>query len=91
MTKKELRERLYDYWQHSKGGLVGVDIWQKCPYTAVCVRIGGAFTYGFAKVQYPDTWDSQYGADLAVKKALADIVKHLPDDILADIEVLLEE
>ena len=54
---------------------------QKRPYTCIVVTL----TYenekytgtGFAKVQYPDTWNKAYGVELCVKKALADIARQI--------------
>lgn len=89
MTKKELRERLYQYWKNETSGLVITEVWQKRPNTAACVKIAGFIGFGFAKVAHPDEWNCQYGTRLAVKKAIASIVKHLLTDECESIEALL--
>lgn len=58
-----------------------IEVWQKKPYTAVhvSVRYNGAYyrEYDFAKVQYPDKWDAEYGKQLAIRKACAAIAKRI--------------
>ena len=69
-----------------------VTTWQKCPNTAVEVayyqtnatatgrQYCSYYDYGFAKVTYPDTWDAQYGVDLAARKALAGIARQIVEE-----------
>lgn len=96
--KREIQEKLVALWKLDDYELeslwaqglesLDVDIWQKCPNTAVEViyqQVGGPvpqryYAYGFAKVQYPDKWDANKGIDLAVRKALASITRQIVKD-----------
>ena len=93
VNKREIQEKLWALWKLGKEGLSqcfqdGGDwldwiVWQKKPNTAVRVIYHGKQSYydfGFTKVQYPDTWDAQYGIDLAVKKALAGIARQIVEE-----------
>jgi len=60
--------------------VVSNETWQKRPYTAVRITTigldGREYTdAGFAKVNYPDRWDADYGIELATRKAIAAISK----------------
>lgn len=56
-------------------------VWQERPYTAVDIALpweGHIYqSYGWAKVQYPDRWDADYGRQLAIRKACAAIAKQI--------------
>ena len=77
-------EELKKQWGQGQESL-SVIAWQKKPNTAVQVSYiprqwrGEAYPcdYGFAKVRYPDKWDTDKGIDLAVKKALASIARQI--------------
>lgn len=48
--------------------MVEIDtMFEGAPYTDI----------GFAKIQYPDRWNSQYGITLCVNKALASIARKI--------------
>ncbi len=56
-------------------------VWQKRPWTMVNVRVdfrGEVWEdFAFAKANWPDDWDSDYGVELATKKAIADIARSI--------------
>jgi hypothetical protein len=58
-----------------------VEYFQKPPYTMALLTvfdINGDFAkdyLGFAKVSWPDRWSAEYGRELALKKAVADLVR----------------
>ena len=72
MGKKELRRQLLEEIQ-------SVSCFQLCPNTfaEVVVRHDGTThrALGFAKVQWPDRWDSDYGIKMAVRKQIARIAR----------------
>ena len=74
--RNNLIEQLRENIVHQK-------IYQKQPWTMVEIDViyeGHPYTdIGFAKVQYPDKWDAQYGVDLCVNKALASIARTIMD------------
>jgi hypothetical protein len=83
--RKALVERLFEAW-HKDGqrdpefNVYSEMYAQRCPYTCVLVHIGRGrgnvgSSFGFSKCKWPDVFDAQYGIDLAVKKAIAYIVK----------------
>ena len=72
MTRRELRKQV----EELLGKLVrDRTVYQRQPWTFVLlkVQVDGELreVYDFAKVQYPDRWDADYGAKLAEKKAIA--------------------
>ena len=79
MDRKELIDLLVE--KAKSAGCEGERfMWQKQPYTMVVVEIYGEEAYddfAFAKVQYPDEWDADYGVELATRKACAAIAKRI--------------
>lgn len=84
MNKKQIQKMLIDDYE---GGApysrfrVTIRLEDK-PYIGVRVQLTdpkfpGLLQDGFSKVCYPDTWDPEYGRDLAVRKALAKLAKRL--------------
>jgi len=87
--KKELKGRIVKMVLSSDESRPASPAWmvtsiQKRPYTGVNIAAnlplddhnGYVFTAaGFSKVCYPDKWDANYGLELAIRKAAADIVR----------------
>ena len=84
-TKREVQVVLLEcYVAFSLGKPVkgfSIEIWQKKPHTdaKVCVMWRGTelCDIGFASLNYKDTWDVDYGINMAVKKAIAGIAKQI--------------
>jgi len=57
--------------------LYTVSYWQRRPNTMAEIYVNGTdLTFvGFAKVNWPDKWDAQYGKQLALRKAVAEMVQ----------------
>jgi len=73
---------------------------QKRPYTGTKVyarlpsrgeegRLYSAI--GFSKVCYPDKWDPDYGIELAIKKAAADIVRQWDEYLDSKLEGVIDD
>ena len=65
------------------------EVWQDRPNTAVrvvCIWQNQDFfkAYGFAKVRYPDQWNSDKGVELATAKAVGKIVKKIAQELFGD-------
>lgn len=50
---------------------------QKCPNTFVEVEALGFVSVGYAKVSWPDSWDEDFGFELAFSKAVYDITRQI--------------
>jgi len=61
--------------------VVSQEVWQDKPYTAVRIiaKVDDVEfdVVGFAKIQWPDTWDAAYGVRMASDKAVAKITKEV--------------
>ena len=61
-----------------------VEVFQDCPNTVVRVDIiyrdVPYSAYGFAKVQWPDRWDADYGVKMAVRKAIGKVIRAILRD-----------
>jgi len=71
---------------------------QKRPYTGVNVAAvipfddGELFTaVGFSKAHWPDKWDPDYGLELAIKKAAADIVRQWDEYLDSKLEGVIDD
>lgn len=78
-ARKELEKRLKE---------TACEVWQDQPNTAVNLYISFGRqpyqAYGFAKVQWPDKWDAEYGVELAKRKARAKIAKRICSNVPAE-------
>ena len=76
MSNRERKELIRT--QVLEGFVSGIK-YQECPNTLVwiaCEVNGTSYrTSGFAKVQWPDRWDAEYGVMMATRKAVAKIVR----------------
>jgi len=78
LTKREMRQNLM---AEIRENITGVATFQRQPNTCVVItaNVNGQ-TYegiGFAKVQWPDDWDAEYGLTLAECKAVADVARQV--------------
>lgn len=77
-TKREMRQNLM---ANIRENITDVATFQRQPNTCVVITsIVNHQAYegiGFAKVQWPDDWDEQYGLTLAECKAVADIARQV--------------
>lgn len=78
LTKREMRQNLMAEIQANIGTET---VFQRQPWTCVVVtaNVNGEVRegIGFAKVQWPDQWDEEYGVTLAECKAVADIARQV--------------
>jgi hypothetical protein len=69
-TKKEDKDTILKEIRMSQHDL---QIYQDCPNTFVSIKFiykGITLeTFGFAKANWPDPWDAEYGINLAIEKA----------------------
>ena len=82
MTQTTKRERRAQIRSVLEDQVVEHQFIQQQPYTALELRLDmpnepSLFGKGFAKVQYPDQWDPEYGYKLAYNKAMADIIRQV--------------
>lgn len=84
MNKQEKKNRKEYHLQQIKEDNPDYDVeyWQKRPNTAARLRYisdtGNSYVFeyfGFAKVCWPDKWNPERGKELALEKAVADIVR----------------
>lgn len=72
--RKQVEERLMEL-------VVGRQIFQRKPWTCVVLHMkltdGPEEVFDFSKVQYPDRWDPERGAELAEQKAIAALARKL--------------
>jgi len=84
MDKKTIQETLISKYLDGADE-VAYEVWQDCPCTAAKVLVQiepdgiWHWSYGFAKVNWPDDWDADYGRDLAIRKAIAKLAKRLSE------------
>ena len=76
MTGKEKRElktliREMEMWEY-------MEVWQSRPWTAVRMVMDGFDGFGFSKVSHPDEWDESFGKELALRKAIANMIREMP-------------
>jgi hypothetical protein len=73
--KEKVKEKLY------AGIVQPVDTFQKRPNTCVVFDVNyEGVTHnciGFSKVSWPDEWDTDYGVNMAIEKAISDLAKRL--------------
>ena len=80
LSYNEIRDKLME---RVEGGDSEIEVWQQRPYTAVRVQVEEPLMgmmvagLGFAKVNWPDKWDPEYGRKMALRKAVASIAKRL--------------
>ena len=57
--------------------LYEVTYWQRQPYTMAEIYVHSTdLTFvGFSKVNWPDKWDASWGRQLALKRAVAEMVR----------------
>jgi len=85
LTKQEVQAILLARYEKIKlgdtTGNINIEIWQQNPRTDVKVCLiwrGIKFCeVGFASMNYKDTWDAEYGVDMAIRKAIANIAKRI--------------
>lgn len=100
MTSRERKELIRA--QVLEGFVSGIK-YQECPNTLVLIvaRVNDTSyrASGFAKVQWPDRWDAEYGVMMATRKAVAKIVRAIIrgvplcecTDEIEDIQVMFRE
>ena len=81
ITREQLRKLI-------RYSIVTMNSVQRQPYTCVEIHVhwrsGQRYIgIGFAKVQWPDRWNAEYGVWLAKEKAISDVAKQIVDDIVA--------
>lgn len=77
MSKKELRKQLLEeHLYRAINGMYDVEYRVRKPWVCAIVKTAQGIEYlGFAKVKWPDVWDEDTGCQIALMKALGDLVR----------------
>lgn len=56
-----------------------ITVYQRQPdtFALVTLKPGGQETFAIAKLSYKDKWDTKFGQDMAIRKAIAELAKEL--------------
>ena len=86
MTDRKLVKQIIDEVNNDQ---ILLDVVFRCPYTYIHIKypvdslevIDG---HGFAKICWPDKWDTQRGYEIALAKAARDVVSQLSSILIDD-------